>query len=695
MDENKFFREATLRICGNLNLSEALHSTYNYIRKEIPVDRIFLQFSDIENKQMRIIANADKEKVEEVDWLAPLSSEAMEELKKFADEFRQQDKQFHWFFDNNPRRLKLVDDVFNIIGTDVTSLVVIPLRLKDNDLLGGGSLVIATEGDQKISLADSRLLSLLREPFAIAMSNTLKHQSEVKLYSRDFFWEASKRILGQLKIEKGLKECLDFIKDFMPADEMYLERYKPDLESMHLIAHANSKLCEPMDSLVLFSPEAKKTLQDLAVVYRRGELPPVIVVNRPEEEPVTKCMLEALNLPMSSAMSLPLVIDGHSVGTVVVLAKGENRYTEEHANLFTSLKEPFFVAMHNTITHLEVIKLKDLIADDNRYLHNELRKISGDEIIGSKFGLKGVMRKVQQVASLDSPVLLLGETGTGKDVIANAIHYSSSRSEGPFVNVNCGAIPESLIDSELFGHEKGAFTGALSQKRGRFERAHGGTIFLDEIGELPFQAQSRLLKVLQDKVIERVGGDKTIKLDIRIIAATNRNLEEMVNKNEFREDLWFRLNVFPVHLPPLRERRADIPSLIQYFIDKKSKELKLRIIPSIAPRAIDILLDYGWPGNVRELENIVERELILNPMGPLTFEQINHQFSNFTTNDPSFSDDNLVSLDEMTRKHISSALQKTNGKIHGEGGAAELLGINANTLRNRMNKLKINYKKKF
>lgn len=693
MDENKFFREATLRICGTLQISEAIYSAFDYIRKELPIDRIFLQFYDRNNKQMRIIANADSRGVNEVDWVIPLSPKAMNELMDFADDFSQQDKQFHWYFGDNPRQYKLIDDIIEFLGTDVTSLVVIPLRLKDNQLLGGGSLIIASEGNHKIGEADSRLLSMLREPFAIAFSNSLKHKSELKLYSRDFFWEASKRILGNLKIEEGLKECIAYIKEFMPADEIYLERYKPDLVSMHLIAHANSEGCETLDTLVPFTPEAKQTLMNLADVFRRGELPPIIVVNKPEEEPVTRCMLEALNIPMSSAMSLPLVIGNHSIGTVVLLAQGNDRYTEEHAKLFTSLKEPFFVAMHNTLTHREVLELKDLLADDNRYLHNELRKISGDEIIGVNFGLREVMQKVQQVASLDSPVLLLGETGTGKDVIANAIHYSSSRSSGPFVSVNCGAIPESLIDSELFGHEKGAFTGALAQKRGRFERANKGTIFLDEIGELPPQAQVRLLKVLQSKEIERVGGIQTISLDIRIIAATNRNLEQMVKDGEFREDLWFRLNVFPITILSLRERLSDLPALIQHFITKKARELKLNSIPNLADGAMDILKAYKWPGNVRELENIVERELILNPTGPLSFNTIKSPDKEYSPG--SIKRRGCVeTLDEVISGHIRKTLSATSGKIHGSGGAAELLGINANTLRHRMNKLGIDYKKK-
>ena len=242
--------------------------------------------------------------------------------------------------------------------------------------------------------------------------------------------------------------------------------------------------------------------------------------------------------------------------------------------------------MSKALEHQEIIRLKDMLADDNRYLFDELRSASGDEIIGSDFGLKAVMRMVQQVAPLDSPVLLLGETGTGKEVIANAIHYSSPRKDGPFIKVNCGAIPETLLDSELFGHEKGAFTGAISQKRGRFERANKGTIFLDEIGELPAQAQVRLLRVLQTKEIERVGGTTSIPVDIRIISATNRNLQEMIASGRFREDLWFRLNVFPIMIPPLRQRREDIPALVHHFIERKSKELKLTERPVLAPGAI-------------------------------------------------------------------------------------------------------------
>jgi transcriptional regulator with GAF, ATPase, and Fis domain len=337
-----------------------------------------------------------------------------------------------------------------------------------------------------------------------------------------------------------------------------------------------------------------------------------------------------------------------------------------------------------------------MLADDNRYLFNELRSVSGDEIIGSDFGLKAVMRMVQQVAPLDSPVLLQGETGTGKEIIANAIHYSSPHKDGPFIKVNCGAIPDTLLDSELFGHEKGAFTGAISQKRGRFERANKGTIFLDEIGELPPQAQVRLLRVLQTKEIERVGGTASIPVDVRIISATNRNLQEMIASGRFREDLWFRLNVFPIMIPPLRQRREDIPALVHHLIERKSKELKLTERPVLTPSALDRLMAYDWPGNVREMENLIERALIQQRNGVLSFETLltpRVPVSHEVTRDAG-RNRTVLPLDEINAQHIRQALERAGGKINGPGGAAQILGLHPNTLRSRMNKLGIPYGKK-
>ncbi len=507
---------------------------------------------------------------------------------------------------------------------------------------------------------------------------------------KEFFREITLRICGHLEIEAGLGACLEYLARHMPADSIYLQRNEPELGAMRLVARARPGQGQTMNMLVPYTPEARQAMGELAELFRAGRLPDILVTNKPREEPVARCMLEALGEPPSSVMSLPLLIGGQIVGSLALLAQGEDRFTQEHIRLYTTLREPFFVAMSNILKHQEIVRLKEMLADDNRYLHQELKRLAGDRIIGEDFGLKNVMEMVRSVSELDSPVLLLGETGVGKDVIANAIHYASPRRDEPFIKVNCGAIPETLMDSELFGHEKGAFTGALSQKRGRFERAHGGTIFLDEIAELPQPAQVRLLRVLQSKEIERVGGSKTIAVDHRIVAATHQNLEEMTQSDRFREDLWFRLNVFPIIIPPLRQRKEDIPALVNHLIERKSMDMKLPNMPRLARGAMEQLMAYDWPGNVRELENIVERTLILDRTGPLDFKNVLVQQSpaHDKTPAPSKSED-FLKLDHAMSLHIRRALKMTNGRIHGPDGAAELLGINPSTLRSRIKKLGI------
>jgi len=508
----------------------------------------------------------------------------------------------------------------------------------------------------------------------------------------NFFRQATLRICGHLEIEKGMFSCLSFLEFFIPVEKMYLQLYELGLGAMRVIAKATKKEGTRIDVLNPFTAEAKESLAMNRMDLEKSQLPEVMIINRPESDPISRTMLESLREEMDvSIMVMPLILDNIPLGSLVLIAKGNNQYNDEHARLLSLLKEPFCIAMSNTLKHQEVIDLKDMLSDDYKYLNRELLRLSGDEIIGENFGLKGIMELIRQVAPLNSPVLLLGETGVGKDVIANAIHYSSPRREGPFITVNCGAIPDTLMDSELFGHEKGAFTGALSQKRGRFERAHKGTIFLDEIGELPPQAQIRLLRVVQAKDIERVGGTKPIQVDVRIIAATHRNLEELIQAGQFREDLWFRLNVFPVLIPPLRQRNEDIPALVNYFIERKSKSLKLNSSPRLAVGAVERLMAYRWPGNVRELENVIERELILNKDGPLMFNQIIPTRQEAPLSPEPTHENEIYNLDEIVSKHIQRVLKITNGRVHGKGGAAELLGINPSTLRNRMNKLGIAY----
>lgn len=500
----------------------------------------------------------------------------------------------------------------------------------------------------------------------------------------NFFQEATKRICSSLDIEKGMRKCLQYLALIIPADRMSFNLYDPGLGVIRRVAVATTTEGKKINLISPLSNEAKDFLQ-------RPDLPEVRIVNRPESDPVIKNIQKYHGWPESSSIVLSLTIEGKRIGNLVLAAEGKDRYSEEHARLLSLLKEPFIIAFSNALNHQEVLKLTGMLMDDNRYLHEELRRLSSDEIIGGDFGLKRVMELVRQVAPLNSPVLLLGESGSGKDLVAKAIHFLSPRRDGPFIMVNCGAIPETLVDSELFGHEKGAFTGAIAQKRGRFERANHGTIFLDEIGELPAQAQVKILRALQSKEIERVGGSETITLDIRIIAATHRNLEKMIKESQFREDLWFRLNVFPIEIPPLRDRKADIPSLVYHFIARKSRELKLPGSQTLSRWALDQLMNYSWPGNVRELENVIERAMILSKTGQLTFDHLIPGQVKDKALPLEVQANGALKLDDVVSRHIQQVLKMTNGKVHGPGGAAELLGINPSTLRHRMNQLGISY----
>ncbi len=508
-----------------------------------------------------------------------------------------------------------------------------------------------------------------------------------------FFRQATMRICGSLDIQKSLQSCLHYFDSVIPITMIYLHLFEPSINAIRAVAMASKDGREKTFNLH-YIPE---DIMDLFESEWAAQHDPFLI-NDPESHEVIRAIAKTIPLKNLTLLILPLRLEGRRLGFLTLYKKGANQYTQNQANLLAMLNEPSSIALSNALKHQEVLKLKDKLADDNQYLHQELLRISGDEIIGADTGLKGVMEMVGQVASLNSPVLLLGETGTGKEVIANTIHYSSLRKEGPFIKVNCGAIPEGLLDSALFGHEKGAFTGATTQKRGRFERAHKGTIFLDEIGELPLPAQVRLLRVIQNKEIERVGGTTPIQVDVRIISATNRNLEEMVRSKQFREDLWFRLNVFPIMIPPLRQRKEDIPALVQYFVERKAREMKCHCMPVIASNAVNQLMDYHFPGNVRELENLVERALIQSQgqinANPLTFQHIN--VSQQDNGNPKLIQSNKppISLDELFSKHIRTVLKQTKGKVGGEGGAAELLGINPNTLRSRMRKLGIPFGRK-
>ncbi|BBO80933.1 ATPase AAA [Desulfosarcina ovata subsp. sediminis] len=520
--------------------------------------------------------------------------------------------------------------------------------------------------------------------------DSYKSWEKVKMVDEnEFFRQATLRISSSLKSETALQRCMTYLKQHMPVSGIVLGLYDPNLNMGRLLSFIWPSGITRPEKTFIFPKEYWGWMKNQ---WENQEKIRIINDFSKEEMPLQQVFAKTWPNDTSHIM-MGLRLDEMRLGTLGLFVEGKHRYNESHAHLISLLHEPFAIAISNILQHQEILRLKDILADDNRYLRQEIMEITGKTIIGADFGLRSVMEMVSQVAPLNSPVLLLGETGVGKEVIANAIHYSSKRKNNPYIRVNCGAIPESLIDSELFGHEKGAFTGAISNKRGRFERANAGTIFLDEVGELPPAAQVRLLRVIQQREIERVGGTETLPVDVRIISATHQNLEVMVKSGTFREDLFYRLNVFPITIPPLRYRADDIPALVNHFLEHKSRELGIEQLPSITQEAIEQLQAYRWPGNVRELENFVERALIQTktgmPFEAIAFSGLARTSDDHTRTPSNKTDESILPMDDIIAMHIKKALAQTRGKVEGIDGAANLLKIHPSTLRGRMRKLGI------
>lgn len=380
---------------------------------------------------------------------------------------------------------------------------------------------------------------------------------------------------------------------------------------------------------------------------------------------------------------VPLTTAAHRLGAIGFVSLEKEAYSEADLKFLQQVANPVAVAVENALAFQEIAQLKDKLAKEKLYLEEELRLEHGfEDIIGDSDALKQVLKQVEVVAPTDSTVLIQGETGTGKELIARAIHRLSGRSERTFVKLNCAAIPTGLLESELFGHERGAFTGAITQKAGRFELADKGTIFLDEVGEIPLELQSKLLRVLQEQEFERLGSTKTVRVNVRLIAATNRDLKTMVEAKQFRGDLYYRLNVFPVTMPPLRDRREDIPTLVRYFTQHYAGRMK-KNIQAVPAKTLEILSSYTWPGNVRELENLVERSVILTQGTDLQVPLSELQ----TTNESTVS--SMTALEEAERDHILRALQETKWVVGGAAGAAARLGVKRTTLQSKMQKFGI------
>ena len=484
-------------------------------------------------------------------------------------------------------------------------------------------------------------------------------------------------VVSKLTRDELFCAIADVLGGAIPFDRLSLSLYDPAAAVLRLVTYAG--------------PYQRDDYTPIGRVLELHDSPAGMAFV--SQKPVLRSDLEAQRQTSSeerafshgfrSVCALPLIVRGKSIGAIAVGSLVKNRYAEPDAQLLMEIANQIAIAVDNMKSYEEIDALKARFHSETVYLQEEIKtEHNFEEIIGQSAPMRQLLRKIEQVAPTEATVLIQGETGTGKELLARAVHNRSLRKDRPLVKVNCGSIPSGLVESELFGHERGAFTGATQRRIGRFELANRGTIFLDEITELPFDTQVKLLRVLQEGEFERVGSSETIKVDVRVIAATNRELKEVVANGTFRSDLFYRLNVFPLNAPPLRDRGGDIPLLVHFFLGKYGKKLG-KEVRSVSQKSIESLTNYNWPGNVRELQNVVERAVVL-ASGPIVDLDESMLHSHTVMPDPA-----VDTLENMERNHILRALTETHWVIHGQKGAAEILGINPSTLRSRMNKLGI------
>jgi formate hydrogenlyase transcriptional activator len=502
--------------------------------------------------------------------------------------------------------------------------------------------------------------------------------------------EVNNAIINNLTQEALFASAYEAIRRVVPFDRAAFLLHQPETNTLKLLSmdrNTESEFFRLGKEYDLQETRVSAWVLDKQQAVVRGDL------EKEQQSPGDRRLVAE---GIQSYCVVPLVARGISIGTFTVWSATKNRYSAADSELLQEVANQVALAIANMKSYEEIAALKARLEKENVYLQEEIRtQHNFEEIVGNSPALLELLRRVDQVAPTDSSVLIYGETGTGKELIARAIHDRSARKKRPLVKVNCSAISAGLVESELFGHVKGAFTGAFERRIGRFELADGGTLFLDEVGELPLETQVKLLRVLQEREFEPVGSNRTVRVDVRIIAATNRNLQESIGAGSFRSDLYYRLNVFPLAVPPLRERASDIPQLAMFFLARYSRNLGKRM-DGISAAATERLKHYSWPGNVRELQNVIERALILSrgPILELETDLISVSSSAAFRDvaeavQPIEPSSVLKTLEEVERAHICAVLQETRGVIEGAKGAAKTLGMHPNTLRHRMEKLGI------
>jgi formate hydrogenlyase transcriptional activator len=565
----------------------------------------------------------------------------------------------------------------DLVTLGAESYVGVPLPNHRGDVLG--HLVVMDNQPRVFGERDLRVLRIFATRAGAELERCRAEASLKRSEARrGLLLEINNAIVTKLTRDELWIAIADAVRRVVPFDRLALALYDTKEDCLSIVSYAGPYQRDD------YTPLGRRLKLDDSPAGLAFSTRKYVLRRDLETERLTSSEERAYGHGFRSICALPLVVRSVSIGAIAVGSLNRAQYSTADAEFLMEVASQIAIAVDNLRAHEETEALKARFEAEAVYLQEEIKtEHNFEEIIGQSAAVRQLLRKLEQVASTDATVLIHGETGTGKELLARAVHDRSRRKSRPLVKVNCGSIPSGLVESELFGHEKGAFTGATQRRIGRFELAHGGTIFLDEVTELPVDTQVKLLRVLQEGEFERVGSSQTIKVDVRVIAATNRDLQEVVRSGSFRADLFYRLNVFPLAVPALRERLEDIPLLVNFFISRFGKSLG-KEIRGVSQKSMASLSRYRWPGNIRELQNVIERAAVL-AKGPIV--QIDDTL--LSTDEESNEEPPIDTLENVERQHILRALRETQWVIHGKKGAAELLGINPSTLRSRMDKLGI------
>ena len=567
----------------------------------------------------------------------------------------------------------------------VRSMCILPLTSPRRRL---GLLVFGTTRQKDYDGEDLKLMSTVTAHVAVAVENALNFEearSYQQLLARErdrlrLLLEVNNNVISHLELSDLFLAVSSALRDCFHHDYTGLWLFEEGTRQLRCVGMdfpSNRGFIEKIQSLDLTPAEVEEIRSRSPRLINREEIAQL--------PPKFASPAQAENI--HSAVAIPLVSGSKPLGILTLGSTVESAFRPEELDLLLQVGNQVALAIENALAFAKVAEARNQLNTEKTYLEDEIRYDHNlEDIIGKSRALRETLSKAEVVATTDATVLLMGETGTGKELVARLIHNLSSRRDHTFVKLNCAAVPSGLMESELFGHERGAFTGAVASKVGRFELANHGSLFLDEVGDIALDLQPKLLRVLQEKEFERLGSTRTLKVDVRLVAATNRDLSQMVASGEFREDLYYRLAVFPIQLPPLRERREDIPVLVQYFVGRYASRMKKRIREIPTP-ALQTMTEWTWPGNIRELQNFIERAVILTTGECLQVPL--EELKSPRTGRASTETARSLNLREVEREAILEALRKTNGRISGPSGAAALLGLKRTTLQYRMRLLNI------